>query len=110
CQVARQEADMLADRLLEAGNQEAAPPGLVLRQVERPLRTAFAVQLIQRLCDQDPKEVPTLLWLYERLAAQGTTADDIVREEHQRQGAVNVTVRNIITSMQRMSVIDWKEL
>jgi cyclic beta-1,2-glucan synthetase len=110
CQVARQEADMLADRLLEAGNHEAAPPTLVVRQVERPLRTAFAVQLIQRLCDQDPKEVPTLLWLYERLAAQGTTADDIVREEHQRQGAVNVTVRNIITSMQRMSVIDWKEL
>jgi cyclic beta-1,2-glucan synthetase len=110
CQVARQEADALADQLLEAGSHGAEPPGVSMRRVERPLRTAFAVQLIQRLCDQDPKEVPALVWLYERLASQRTTADDIVREEHQRQGAVNVTVRNVILSMHLMSVIDWKEL
>jgi cyclic beta-1,2-glucan synthetase len=110
CQAARQEADALADQVLEPEHYGVGPSGLVLRRVERPLRTAFAVQLIQRLCDQDPKEAPSLHWLYERLAAQGTTTDDIVREEHQRQGAANVTVRNIITSMHLMSVIDWKEL
>src|SRR4029450_1578373 len=48
--------------------------------------------------------------LDERLAAQGTTADEIVREEHQRQGAMNVTVRNVITSMRLMSAVDWAEL
>src|SRR4029450_13326757 len=47
--------------------------------------------------------------LDERLAAQGTTADEIVREEHQRQGAMNVTVRNVITSMRLMSAFDWAE-
>ena len=30
---------------------------------------------------------PALTWLDERLAAQGTTADAVVRDEHQRQGA-----------------------
>ena len=110
CQAARQEADALADRLLDGDSHETAVSEMVLRGVEAPLRVPFAVQLIQRLCDQDPKEVPALRWLYERLAAQGTTADDIVREEHQRQGAVNVTARNVITSMHLISVIDWKEL
>ena len=110
CQAARQQADGLADRLLEAGSHEAESPETALRCVGKPLRAAFAVQLIQRLCDQDPTEVPALTCLYERLAAQGTTADDIVQEEHRRQGAVNVTVRNIITSMRLMSVIDWKEV
>ncbi len=53
---------------------------------------------------------PALRWLEERLAAQGTTADEIVRDEHQRQGATNVTVRNIITSMRLISDVDWAEL
>jgi len=51
----------------------------------------------------------TLGWLEERFAAQGTTTEEIVRLEHHRQGAMNVTVRNIITSMRLMSNFDWKE-
>ena len=52
---------------------------------------------------------PALLWLDRRLLAQGTTADEIVRAEHQGQGAMNVTVRNVITSMRFMSAVDWAE-
>ena len=70
---------------------------------------AFAVQMVQRLRDQDPKVTPALLWLDRRLLAQGTTADEIVRAEHQAQGAMNVTVRNVITSMRFMSAVDWAE-
>ena len=33
-----------------------------------------------------------------------------MRDEHQRQGAANVTVRNIITSMRLISDVDWNEL
>ena len=109
--IARQEADALADRLLGVGSREAEPADTVLRRVDRAdLPTAFAVQLVRRLRDQDPKIMPALRWLDQRLAAQGTTADDIVREEHQRQGATNVTMRNVITSMRLMSGIDWKVL
>ena len=80
----------------------------MLRRFEnKPLERAFAVQLVQRLRDLDPKVGPILLWLDERLAAQGTTADEIVREEHQQQAAMSVTVRNIITSMRLTSAYDW---
>jgi cyclic beta-1,2-glucan synthetase len=75
-----------------------------------PLPAAFAAQLVQRLRDQDPKTTPALLWLDQRLAAQGTTADEIVREEHQSQGASNITVRNIITSMRLISAVNWATL
>ena len=71
---------------------------------------AFAVQLVHRLRDQDPRITPALTWLDQHLAAQGTTADAVVRDEHQRQGAANVTVRNIITSMRLISDVDWTEL
>ncbi|MGH8699834.1 MAG: glycosyl transferase, partial [Burkholderiales bacterium] len=105
---ARQEADALADRLLGVNAPPAASIAPSLQHYEEaPLPAAFAVQLVQRLRDQDPKVTPALLWLEERLAAQGTTADAIVHDEHQRQGATNVTVRNVITSMRLISDVDW---
>jgi len=107
---ARQDADALADGLLGLDGQPAAPVATVLERLEgAPLAAAFAVQLVQRLRDQDPAVTPALLWLDERLTAQGTTPDDIVRLEHQRQAAMNVTVRNVILSMSLMSALDWAE-
>ncbi len=106
---AREEADLLADSLLGTGGQATISPATVLRDFEKkPLERAFAVQLVQRLRDLDPKVGPILVWLDERLAAQGTTADEIVRAEHQEQAAMTVTVRNIITSMRLTSEFDWQ--
>ena len=107
---ARMEADTLANSLLGTGGQAQVAPAAVLRQFEKkPLERSFAVQLVQRLRDLDPKVGPILLWLDERLAAQGTTADEIVRAEHQQQAAMSVTVRNIITSMRLTSSYDWHD-
>ena len=108
---ARLEADAVADDLLGLAGRPAKRAATILQAFEdRPLMTAFAVQLVQRLRDHDPAVTPALPWLDERLAAQGTTPDDIVRVEHQRQAAMNVTVRNVITSMGLMSALDWAEL
>jgi cyclic beta-1,2-glucan synthetase len=108
---ARQEADRLADRLLGVNGQAAEPVGSVLRRYEHArLPEVFAVQLLQRLRDQDPKVTPALNWLEERLTAQGVTVDELVYNEHQRLGATSVTVRNIITSMRLVSGVDWAEL
>src|SRR5690349_9926237 len=58
---ARQEADTLADSLLGSGEPSAILP--VLQRFEKaPLERAFAVQLVQRLRDLDPKVRPALLW------------------------------------------------
>ena len=107
---ARQEADALADELLGVGDEAVTPAAKALAHYEGgPLMTAFAVQLVQRLREQDRAVTPTLEWLDRRLEAQGTTAEDIVRVEHQRQAAMNATVRNVILSMSLMSALDWTE-
>ncbi len=106
---ARAKADELADRLLglsgwpvETGEGRPAAPGR-----RPPARRRSPMQLFQRLRDQDPSVLPVLDRLNEMLAAQGTSADEVVAREQHAQGAANVTVRNIITSMRWMSSVDW---
>jgi len=107
---AREAADKVADRLL--GLNGYAVDSTALAHLDAPgasLIPAFAVQLVLRLRDQDPTVTPSRKWLDERMTARGTTADEIVHEEHQRQGSSNVTVRNIITSMRMLSDVDWPD-
>ncbi len=109
-QASRDAADALAERLLGAGITPPEPAATTLKPyAELPLTRSFAVQLVQRFRDEDPATTPALQWLDARLSSQGTNADEIVREEHRRQGAANVTVRNIVTSMRVISELDWAE-
>ncbi len=106
----RQAADTLADRLLGSNGRDPEPAEAVFKDFDQsPIAAAFAVEMVQRLRDQDSKVTPALNWLDQRLAAEGTTAEEIVRQVHQGQGAMNVTVRNVITSMRLMSAVDWAD-
>src|SRR5271168_2041668 len=87
---ARVEADILADRVLGV-NGYASEPDALSRRGSSSFPPAFVVQLVLRLRDQDPDTTPARQWLDEYLNSQGTTADAIVQEEHQRQGTSNVT-------------------
>ena len=107
----RRTADIMADRLLGTGGRIAEPTEAVLPpHAQSTFPDSFLVQLIHRLRDQDPSVAPALEWLDEQLARRGTTADAVVGDEHQRQVASSVTVRNIITSMRLISDVDWTEL
>ncbi|MDQ7249930.1 GH36-type glycosyl hydrolase domain-containing protein [Dongia sedimenti] len=106
----RAEADALADRLLASGNARSALDSDLATRSSQPLSERFAVQLAKRLRDQDPRTTPALGWLEERLQLQGTSVDDVVQRVLQRQGASNLTVRNIITSMRLITDIDWATL
>lgn len=109
--IARLDADAMADRLLGAGGH--APEAievLVARYARSALCDTFAVQLIQRLHDQDPDTTPAVTWLRAHLASQHTTAERIVSAVHQQQGAASLTVRNVITSLRLISDVDWSDL
>ncbi len=107
---ARQTADAFADELLGLGEHSPQPATTSrLRLTRAALPTAAGVQLFQRLRDQDPAVTPALGWLEEFLAAQGTSAEELVRIEHQRQATLTVSVRNVITSMRLISWFDWAE-
>ena len=108
---ARHEADSLADRLLGVSGRVSEPASVVFAgRGSEPLSEAFAVQLVHRLRDQDPKVTPALAWLDDQLAKRGMTANSTVREVHRSQGAANVTVRNIVTSLRVIAEVDWQAL
>jgi cyclic beta-1,2-glucan synthetase len=109
--VARAEADEACDRMLGAADRRAEPAEQVLSGYERgPLADAFVVQILQRLRDNDTAGQPALAWLDERLSRQGNSAEQLVRDEQQRQVAAGGTVRNIFASMRLISDVDWSEL
>lgn len=68
--------------------------GPVLPDAKTDLPEIFAAQLAKRLRGRDPSETPMLGWLEDRL---------------HRQGASNVTMRNIVTSMRTLSELDWAD-
>jgi cyclic beta-1,2-glucan synthetase len=106
----RADAAALAERLLLSGSERTALETDIASRSSEPLSELFAAQLAKDLRNQDPATTPGLGWLEERLALQGASIDEVVQHAQQRQGASNVTVRNIVTSMRLISDIDWAEL
>ncbi|HZB44479.1 MAG TPA: hypothetical protein VE360_04520, partial [Pyrinomonadaceae bacterium] len=110
----REEADALADKLLEM--VERQPESLVTYLADRlgrkeKIGRTLVVQLAQRLREQDPALAPVFDWLERRLQQQqqGAGLEQAVQLEYQRQAAAQVTVGNIITSMRLLSTLDWRD-
>ena len=108
----RDEADRLADKLLElASRQPTAIMTLVHERLGKheKLPQALVVQLVQRLREQHPSVMPVMDWIEKQLATPGTNIEQVIHSEHQRQAAAQVTVGNIITSMRLLSTLDWRD-
>ncbi|MEC9404824.1 MAG: glucoamylase family protein, partial [Pseudomonadota bacterium] len=106
----RHEADQLADRILGAGNTQSHPSAYLETGLNGRMSEVFAAQLAKRLRDYDPLITPAIGWLEERLAAQGSDIDLVVHHAQERQGASNVSVRNVVTSLRTISEMDWPDL
>ncbi len=107
---ARADADALANRLIAQGCARSALEADIATRSAGPLSEDFAAELAKRLRDQDPRTTPALDWLEERLRLQGDSIDEVVRHAQHRQGASNVSMRNVVTSMRLISDIDWADL
>ncbi|MFM4701925.1 GH36-type glycosyl hydrolase domain-containing protein [Aeromonas bivalvium] len=106
----RADADALCTRLLVEGCADSALSEDIASRASGPLSELFAAQLVKQLRDQDPNTTPALGWLEARLTRQGVSVEEVVLHAQQRQGASNVTIRNVITSMRLISGMDWNEL
>lgn len=108
-QIARDEANHMADELLGLGGIPRRSDNDIIEALNRfPLRKEFAVQLVQRLRFQEGVATAILKSLDERLSSLGLVAENIVQDEHNSQTAGNVSVRNIINSMRLISSFDWR--
>ncbi|HKV32873.1 MAG TPA: glucoamylase family protein [Pyrinomonadaceae bacterium] len=108
----REEADKLADKLLELATLEPATINSIVSErlsKREELPHTFLVQLVQRLREQHPSVMPVMDWIEKQLGREGTSVEQIIHNEHQRQAAAQVTVGNIITSMRLLSTLDWND-
>lgn len=106
----RKAANSIADRLCSPGQAHSALLPEIARYAQSSLSEDFATQLAKRLRDRDPRTNPALGWLEERLASNGTSIDAVVRLAQEREGASNVTLRNVVTAMRNISATDWSDL
>ncbi len=104
----REEADTFADLVLSAGSKTSLFPDVLRQVAETDLSQPFIVQLVHRLRDQEGLPAQVLDWLKLKLEAEGGSFEEAVSDEHHRQGAANVTVRNIVTSMRLISDVNWE--
>ncbi len=110
-QAAGDAADKLASQIFgTVAGRPQTDDEIVACLAAAPWSTAFAVELAERLRHQDPGTVPALRWLNQRLVTDGSDTSRIVHDELQRQSASDVTVRNVITSMRLVSMMNWAEV
>ncbi|MBS1067389.1 glycosyl transferase [Gluconobacter cerinus] len=105
---AQKQADNLANTLFSDAYYNNTKILEALTKVDtETLSSAFIVQFSHRLRGHDPQKDPASLWMEAILQEKGTNIEKIVHEELQEQGALNATVRNIITSMRLITTLDW---
>ena len=106
---AREAADDLADRPLEGRAQAADLDAALTAEAVEHVQLSFAVQLIKRLRSQETADAGALAWLQKKVAALGHDFESAVNEEHHRQAAANVTMRNLVTSLRLISDYNWED-
>ena len=107
-------ADGIVDEVLAARTTSGLSPQDALRAATAkiapgPLDEIVAAQIAKRLRGFDPAETPLHAWLEDRLTHHGSSIEMVVQNAQLRQGASNVTMRNIVTSMRLASELDWAD-
>ncbi len=103
-------ADSWADRMIEIAGSDPKKLVLVIADMVRsepPMTSAFVAGLTRRL--QSAALPLPLTWIEQKLAEEGLTIEQLVLAENTQQAANQVTVSNNISSLRRLSEVDWRE-
>ncbi len=95
-------ARLAADAALAALERGASPGPLPL-----PLHSAFVAQLRHRMREHDRRVAVFHALVEEALVDSGTTPEDVVRSEYQRQATDQASTGNTITSIRLCATLDW---
>src|SRR5262249_8224863 len=108
----------LAAQLVQTRADQKCAGEWVHRQLAQPARAsglvggpesmsdACIVGALQSLRDQGAAG-PAVEWLEEWLGRHGLSAADVLRREHQRQAANQVSIGNCVTSLRLLAALDW---
>ena len=91
----------------EEAEGEAQPSGAATIADFPALTDPMVVRLVRLLRDCGPSAAPSLQRLEAQLSERKNDAARVLREEHRRQAANQVSVGNCVISLRLLSVIDW---
>src|SRR5262249_28414038 len=103
----------LADQLLWTRKAHAAAvawannPGQTPPPEAEEAPDAFVIALVQVLRDQGAGPSPAGEWLEGWFTRRGVTITGVLRREHQRQAANQVSIGNAVTSLRVLGSLDW---
>ena len=78
-----------------------------MRALPEVIHVAFVDHLLQRMREYGADASGLRKQLEERLSAAGTTVEEAVRAEHQRQAMGHISMGNSITSLRLCATLDW---
>ncbi|MEQ1832186.1 MAG: carbohydrate-binding protein, partial [Candidatus Eisenbacteria bacterium] len=88
---------------------ENRPRGARPPPLPEHMHVAFVDQLLMRMREYGSGAAELRRSLEDALAAAGTTVEDAVRAEHQRQAMNHLSMGNSLTSLRLCSTLDWNE-
>lgn len=108
-QLHRRRADSWAEEIID---KKHADPSRMLaeRTGDREMPSPLIARMVQRFRDQGHDLSLCWHWLEQKLADKGGAIEEVLRHEHQRQAADQVSTGNAITSMRLISALDWSAL
>src|SRR6185437_16212558 len=105
-------ADSWADKMTEVAEKDPKNLILVIADMARsnpPMVSSFIAELARRLQGQGPALALPLTWIEQRLSESGSTIEQLVRAENQRQATDQVSISNSIASLRFLDATDWRE-
>ena len=103
-------ASSWADRMVEVSVSDPKKLVLVIADMVRsepPMTGAFVAELTR--CLQSAALALPLSWIEQKLAEEGLTIEALVQAENTQQAANQVTISNSISSLRRLTEVDWRE-
>jgi cyclic beta-1,2-glucan synthetase len=97
---------LVAREARRAADQHVDNPSAALPMADDT--PAFLVQALHRLREYGRDLAAVRMQVDAALAAAATSAEDMIRIEHQRQGVAQVSVANAITSLRLCATLDWR--
>lgn len=105
-------ADSWAKRLQDMAEQDPSHLVVVVADMaesELPLTASFVAEFCQKLSRQNPLLHLARSWLEQRLAAQGSSIDQLIHQDSQEQAADQVSVSHCIAGLRFLSGMNWKQ-
>ena len=105
-------ADHWADKMIATVKEKPGDLILVIADMARSnpvLDSHFVASFTRKLQGIGPSLALPLNWIEQQLAAAGTSSNDLVLQENQRQAIDQVSVRNSIGTLRFIGATDWRE-